>query len=179
MMKNVVLVVTGSRHHQDKDLIHKHLDQALLTAKLRDGALILLEGGAQGADRIAQDWAKANSVAHVCVKPDWQKYGKAAGMIRNQAMVDKAVNLAKEYDSDFLFGLAFPLKESKGTWDCIRRMNKARFTVRIVKPEEEEAARRTARRSRCPAPAARTARPRPTRGRKRGSLRSRTALTVS
>lgn len=41
----------------------------------------------------------------------WGDYGKAAGNIRNQVMVDKPVDEV----------YAFPTPASKGTWDCVAR----------------------------------------------------------
>lgn len=58
-----------------------------------------------GLDYIARTYYDCN--VH---QANWKDLGKSAGPVRNQHMI----NLG-----DIL--LAFPLGESKGTWDCIRR----------------------------------------------------------
>ena len=46
-------------------------------------------------------------------KPDWLKYGKAAGPIRNQQIIEYATHV-----------IAFPSKTGKGTQDSIIRAKK-------------------------------------------------------
>ncbi len=52
----------------------------------RDGEVpVIIEGGAKGADKIAGKWAQ--DYAHECYPADWDRYGKAAGPIRNGQML--------------------------------------------------------------------------------------------
>lgn len=51
----------------------------------------------------------------------WSRHGKAAGPMRNQAMID---------DADAL--VAFPCPQSKGTWDAIRKATKKGIPVVII-----------------------------------------------
>jgi len=44
---------------------------------------------ARGADTLGGKWARENNVLEKIYKPDWNTYGKAAGMVRNQEMLDK------------------------------------------------------------------------------------------
>lgn len=48
---------------------------------------LLIEGGAQGADRLAREWARANDVPVLTFEADWKAHGKAAGPIRNGRMI--------------------------------------------------------------------------------------------
>lgn len=49
---------------------------------------IVAHGGARGADSLADDYCKLNAVPHAVYPADWQLYGKAAGVIRNQQMLN-------------------------------------------------------------------------------------------
>lgn len=46
----------------------------------------VIEGGAQGVDRAAQDYAKARGIPYTTVKANWEFYGKGAGPWRNMHM---------------------------------------------------------------------------------------------
>lgn len=95
--------------------------QAAFMAMVLDGIAtdrgkpsLLVEGEARGADRHAKAWALRWSVP-VCPHPaDWQRYGLAAGPIRNREMLD--------HDNPGLV-VAFydrPVAHSKGTKDMVR-----------------------------------------------------------
>jgi hypothetical protein len=51
--------------------------------------VLIIEGCATGADRIARSWAKTNVVDYISIEAEWDKYGRAAGPIRNKKMLDK------------------------------------------------------------------------------------------
>jgi hypothetical protein len=74
--------------------------------------LKIITGGAEGVDSAAIDWAVVNWVNFEEVKADWKKYGKAAGPIRNQQMLDMSPKLV----------VAFP--GGAGTADMIQRAKK-------------------------------------------------------
>jgi len=48
----------------------------------------VIHGGAKGADTFAGDWAKSHDVPVTVYEADWSHYGKAAGPIRNNMMLD-------------------------------------------------------------------------------------------
>ena len=48
----------------------------------------IVTGGARGIDTIAENWAKANNIEWVCYLPQWDIFGKRAGMIRNEEMIN-------------------------------------------------------------------------------------------
>lgn len=68
----------------------------------------VVSGGAEGADKLAERWAIDLDIALKIFYPDWNKYGKAAGPIRNKQIIDYC---------DIL--IAFWDKKSKGTWNSI------------------------------------------------------------
>ena len=50
---------------------------------------IVIHGGAKGADTVAGEVAERMNIEVREYLADWAKYGKAAGPIRNQKMLDK------------------------------------------------------------------------------------------
>jgi hypothetical protein len=50
----------------------------------------VVSGGARGADKMGEEWAIANNIPTEIYYPDWDKYGKRAGFVRNQLIVEAA-----------------------------------------------------------------------------------------
>jgi hypothetical protein len=103
-------------------------DDALLAEVLERHIPIdwLIEGEAPGADRMARNWAVQTGVPVLKYPADWDRYGKAAGPIRNQFMLDdgKPTHAVAFYDR--------PRGESKGTADMVRRLKKAGVPVEEI-----------------------------------------------
>lgn len=55
------------------------------------GINLLIEGGARGADRMARMFGEWKGIPVKTFEADWVKYGKAAGVIRNQQMLDEGM----------------------------------------------------------------------------------------
>lgn len=51
--------------------------------------VFVISGKARGADTLAIDWAVVNWQDYKEFPADWEKYGKSAGYIRNQQMLDE------------------------------------------------------------------------------------------
>lgn len=69
-------------------------------------SLVVIHGGANGADALAEIAARKLGVRTIVFEAEWQKYGRAAGPIRNNRMIT-------EGKPDF--GLAFGLiRKSSG-----------------------------------------------------------------
>jgi hypothetical protein len=50
----------------------------------------VLSGRAAGADTLGEQWAAVNAIPVEPYPADWQRYGKRAGMLRNDAMACRA-----------------------------------------------------------------------------------------
>lgn len=84
----------------------------------------VIHGGCEGADMCAAQWATKRGIPAQEFAADWNKYGKAAGPIRNQRMLD-------EGKPDVV--LVFP--GGSGTADMTRRaLASGYFTLRIDYP---------------------------------------------
>jgi hypothetical protein len=115
------VLVTGSRDWDNYETIRKSLCQALQTAKRSKKHLVVIHGGATGADTMAGMWAHLVGLPEKDIRvflARWDKYGRAAGVIRNQQMLDEGKpHMALAFHED--------LSKSKGTKDMIGRLRKA------------------------------------------------------
>lgn len=78
------ILVCGGRKFADKKALWAYLDDVYAGAKVT----LLIEGGADGADKLAREWALSRGVAVVTYWANWEGDGKAAGAIRNKRMLD-------------------------------------------------------------------------------------------
>jgi hypothetical protein len=104
--RKLKVVVCGGRRFNDRNLLFTELDK-LHTAYWIDQ---IINGGSGGADKLAREWARRNHVALATYPAEWDRYGRRAGPIRNQQMLD-------EEKPDVV--LAFP--GGDGTADMVRR----------------------------------------------------------
>ncbi len=128
-MKRVAILVTGSREWTDMPAVLSRL-QAVRDA-IEPGELVVIHGDAPGLDRIADRCAMAMGATRALAMPaQWDKHGKAAGAMRNSEMVKVLIALRRcGYECH---ALAFPLPNSRGTWDCVKQARKAGFDPVIV-----------------------------------------------
>lgn len=112
------VLITGSRHLKEPQPVH---DALWAQARLAGGLdkLIVVHGCARGADEQAGTFCIAHEVIEERHPAQWEKYGKAAGAIRNGRMVDLGADVC----------LAFPRDGSRGTYDCMTRAKKAGIPV--------------------------------------------------
>lgn len=92
------ILVTGSRYWEDQATIYRALCQASM--RVPDSEIILVHGGARGADRIAASFADAMGW-RVQVHPAlWDIWGKRAGIMRNIQMVDSGADICLAFIKD-------------------------------------------------------------------------------
>lgn len=77
------VIVCGGRDFDNASAVCK----ALTAAHAKRPITLLIEGGANGADKLAREWAKATGIPCETVHADWKRYGPAAGPIRNSKML--------------------------------------------------------------------------------------------
>lgn len=78
------VIVCGSRLYDDRDTLNSVLDA--LYAK-RGHKMLLMTGGAVGADELARQWACSRKVNHLVLYANWEVEGKGAGPIRNRRLL--------------------------------------------------------------------------------------------
>ena len=108
------VLVCGGRNFWDWKL----LDDSLAMIYQDTPITCIIEGGAQGADRLARKFAHVNGITLETYPAQWSEHGKAAGPIRNQQMIDQG-------NPDLV--VAFP--GGKGTADMCRRAIEAGIKI--------------------------------------------------
>lgn len=115
------VLVTGSRNWSDEETLSGALNEQV---RRNDWEPILVVHGdcPTGADALAARWARSTWLSKCEPHPaDWS-IGKKAGPLRNQQMVDLGADVC----------LAFPLPQSRGTYDCMRRAEAAGIPVIVI-----------------------------------------------
>lgn len=98
----VKLAIVGSRGFQDYDALVEFIDRII---KENDYEVTeVISGGAKGADRLGELWARTRGYPIIIYQAEWDKYGKSAGFRRNYDIIQRC---------DIVF--AFWDGESKGT----------------------------------------------------------------
>jgi hypothetical protein len=96
------VAVIGSRSFNDYDEVKKTLKDIVIT--------LIVSGGAKGADTLGERYADENNIPKKIFFPDWKKYGKKAGFIRNTEIINEADLVVAFWDG-----------ESNGTKDSIKK----------------------------------------------------------
>jgi hypothetical protein len=107
------VLVCGGREFQDYAALRLLLD----AQHEGEPITLLIHGDAMGADRLAGRWARTRGVVVKAFPANWDRDGKAAGPIRNSAMLAEGPELV----------IAFP--GGRGTADMIRKAMKAGVPV--------------------------------------------------
>jgi hypothetical protein len=113
-MKPMKILVCGGRDYTNRARVYAELD----ALREKHDVIIVIQGGAQGADRLARGWCIERHSELWNYHADWEKHGKAAGPIRNQRMLD---------DGKPDLVLAFP--GGRGTADMVKRAEAAGVAV--------------------------------------------------
>jgi hypothetical protein len=114
------VLVCGGRNFDDVNAVHGALDAIHAETPIT----FIIEGGARGADSLAQFWALSNEIPGKSYPADWETHGRAAGPIRNLEMLtDGKPDLV----------VAFP--GGRGTQNMVTQARLA--GVRVLLPGEE------------------------------------------
>lgn len=119
----MILLVCGDRHWKDRGLIAQEIDK--VRRQCRDGELItLVEGEADGADKMARQYALKVGILVHPHPARWDQLGFAAGMIRNEEMLAEHPDLVLAFHDD--------IASSKGTAGMIYLAKQAGVPVRLI-----------------------------------------------
>ena len=120
-------LVAGSRCFEDVVLLFDKLDYFLQ----RQEEVLIVHGGAQGADSIADQYAEYRGFEAKVFLPDWEGLGKKAGFVRNKEMID----FVSKYPSKGC--VVFWDGESKGTAHTINLVKEYGIPLRVIKFDKE------------------------------------------
>ncbi len=125
------VIITGDRNWPEEGLEAALIGGVLdaLFNVVNNDDLTIIQGGAKGADTVAKRWAEIpfaeeDHIYSETYMAPWKIYGKAAGVIRNQAMLDSGADLVIGFHSD--------IQNSKGTKDCLDRAKKMNIHTYLI-----------------------------------------------
>lgn len=95
-MKTVKVVIGGCRYYNNYQDFCEFTDKCL--SEDRNKAITILSGHCSGADMMAERYAKENGYELQVFPAQWNKYGRAAGPIRNKQMVELADKVIAFWD---------------------------------------------------------------------------------
>ena len=108
------LAVVGSRTFHDYDLLSQVL------GSVHTPISIIVSGGAKGADSLAEKYALEHDIDTDIYLPDWDKFKKTAGFVRNYDIVANADAVVAFWDG-----------KSRGTMHTVKIAEKAGLPVYI------------------------------------------------
>ncbi len=100
------LLVCGDRNWKDKE--------AIRSALMSLGPEVVIHGAARGADSLAGEVANDLNISVEVYPAQWSLYGRGAGPIRNQQMID-------EGKPDMVIWFHRDLDSSKGTKNMVHK----------------------------------------------------------
>jgi hypothetical protein len=113
------LIIAGSRGFNDYNFLSKQMKKRFFYKdEFFDFHCIneIVSGTAKGADTLGEHFAIKNCIDLVKFKPNWKKYGKKAGMVRNEQMAKYADALICFWNGES--------KGSKHMIDCMKILKK-------------------------------------------------------
>lgn len=113
------LAIVGSRNMNNHELFNQTMQEFISTYGVPS---LVISGGADGADSLGEKWARKMNIPLTIYYPEWTKYGKAAGILRNTDIVQNCTHM-----------IAFPSSKGKGTQDSIKKAQKF-GKILIIKP---------------------------------------------
>ncbi|MDO1451079.1 DUF2493 domain-containing protein [Rhodocytophaga aerolata] len=93
--------VIGSRSFTNYTIVEDTLDGYDLP--------LIISGGAIGADSLAERYAEEKGIPTLIFKPDYEKYGKSAPILRNKEIIDAAERVIAFWDGKSR-GTAYTIK---------------------------------------------------------------------
>ncbi|MBE6733076.1 MAG: DUF2493 domain-containing protein [Ruminococcaceae bacterium] len=81
------VVIAGCRNYNNYDEAKVYIDFCLSNVR-KENDIIIVSGGASGADKMGERYAKENGFEVEQYPADWEKYGRSAGPIRNRQMAE-------------------------------------------------------------------------------------------
>lgn len=117
------VLVAGSRTFANYELMQSKLDNLLSN----HSDIVVVSGGARGADALAERYAREKGYDCIVVKAQWDVFGKRAGFVRNEQMHQLIANHPHRGCVCFWDG------QSKGTAHNFDLSKKYNTPLRVIK----------------------------------------------
>jgi hypothetical protein len=115
------VIVAGSRSFCSFRVLSATLDEFIGDARYGEN-IEIVSGGARGADKFGEVYAQREGFGLQVFPADWHRYGKRAGMVRNELMAKYATHLVAFWDG-----------KSAGTRNMIELGRKHGLVVKVVR----------------------------------------------
>ncbi len=116
MRENKYVLIAGCRDYNNYAEAKRYINRCIAEIRKRY-KITVISGGARGTDNLGELYAIENGFDVKKYLPDWERYGKSAGPLRNKIMVDKA---------DFI--ICFWNGKSRGTASTVK------YAIKTEKP---------------------------------------------
>ena len=130
-MKELRVIIAGSRDFNDYELLKKSAIEIITKKTMLPDLTRIVSGGARGADTLGERFANEMGLEISRFIPDWDGLGKRAGYVRNAEMAKFAV----ENDNDGML-IAFWDGQSRGTKHMIDLAKRYGLEVHVVNYNE-------------------------------------------
>lgn len=121
------VLICGDRNWTDYETVVKELSKVHQS----EGVEIVIEGDANGADRLGGVAATVLGIPFKAYPANWKKFGKQADPIRNMQMLTEGKPTLVMAFHDFI-------DNSKGTKHMVKIASEAGVTVKIFKSKERQ-----------------------------------------
>jgi hypothetical protein len=115
------VLVCGDRNWSDAETIRRRLERLPQDT-------VVVHGGARGADTLAGYTADGLGMVVGVFRAEWPRYGRAAGPLRNRAMLDTHPDLVLAFHDN--------LDNSKGTKDCVTEARRRGVVTEVIRSHE-------------------------------------------
>lgn len=119
-MTTLRIGMVGSRGFDDYEVVLATLRSYIRNYPNTD--IEVVSGGARGADTLSDKASQELGVPTKIYLPDWDRYGRGAGFVRNTYIAE---------DSDILLAFCSHWEPTRGTADTIRKAREMGKTVHI------------------------------------------------
>lgn len=109
------IAIVGSRNFNDLRMVIRLVEHLPLHS-------VIISGGARGVDATVENCAIARGLETRIFLPNWQRYGRGAGIVRNKEIVEACDVLIAFWDG-----------KSKGTKSSIELAEKAKKITIVIK----------------------------------------------
>ena len=113
------IAIVGGRDFNDYPLLKESI---LAYIDAHEKPENIVSGGAKGADTLAAQFATEMGIPLLIFKPDYQRYGRGATLVRNTQIIENAEVVFAFWDG-----------QSKGTKDSIKKAEKLEKELYIIK----------------------------------------------
>lgn len=87
------IAIVGSRNFSDLTKVRDYVNTL-------PPDTIVISGGAKGVDTVAETTAKAKGLTTIVYLPEWKKYGRSAGIKRNEDIIHNAEAVIAFWDGN-------------------------------------------------------------------------------